>query len=726
MVEQGGLEAMGMRMRRLLIGLLVVGLCLFVGLAGSFEGPGQGQEEGEKEPGPGSYSYEQEHDELGACEGVNTICLHFFALDGSGTNLAWGATYDKDQVFGKLSPDAKGALDRLVALVGGLWDQCCVQFELGIARAVKPEKISAGAGKTLKDLLTRTAEGDVIVKAARKKDREGALDLAEEALKDIKAKLQGKGEWPEGGDKCLTVFLVGEVEDPKLGFARMPGKVTIFELSYRKETLFEPPQIHIFEEEQAVRGLAHEFGHNLGLAHPDEMEAGDCKRKCMGDRMNLMWPDPGDARNPRSNLKRCQCAIVEDTKRDLGLMAAHFSLPSPLELERWAATVIRPDQVAPDFWGYISRGREAEPVSASLVCTGEMCALTASGGIEGVHFELAPPGTTVGGQTSTALPPGLKLHEQIGAIWGIPRMAGTWRPVIQAVDEETSAAIATLALELKVEPNEPEPPPPRPSCPPGSEEIRFTRDLVSGAFTPPKIVLEPFAIEPLVRSDRVPFDLSLHLSGTFASPAGSAYLVELFHLTWSYTYTDPDPAVIGDEYYTGTSPDELSWEPLAPAGVTGGPALRVSGGWTRQPVSGPGEWRFCVELVLPGAEPEAPALLDHTMCRDVQPNFPYDPIGPTYEFSRSDEKAVSWVKLGPIYRAHQVRWEWYSPQGSLYWIYTAMIPDPRSSGYDRWEWYKIWSWIAIRGHEAARLPGSWRVDLYLDEHLILTERFTIR
>jgi len=121
-----------------------------------------------------------------------------------------------------------------------------------------------------------------------------------------------------------------------------------------------------------------------------------------------------------------------------------------------------------------------------------------------------------------------------------------------------------------------------------------------------------------------------------------------------------------------------------------------------------------------------PPLLDHTMCKDVQPDYPWDPIEPTYTFSRFDLKSVSWLKFGPVYKSHQVEWKWYDPKGKLYRTASYTIPDPKAQGEDYWEWYKTWDWIRINGYEPMRKPGTWQVRIYIDGEFILTERFTIK
>ncbi len=128
--------------------------------------------------------------------------------------------------------------------------------------------------------------------------------------------------------------------------------------------------------------------------------------------------------------------------------------------------------------------------------------------------------------------------------------------------------------------------------------------------------------------------------------------------------------------------------------------------------------------ICPEVEPpKLPLLLDHTMAKGVQAAAPWEPIEPTYTFSRSDEKAVSWLKLGPIYKSHRVEWRWYSPDGKLYYTGSYTIPDP---GEEPWEWYKTWNSIDIRGRKAAELPGEWRVDVYVDGRKLLTEEFVIK
>jgi len=85
-----------------------------------------------------------------------------------------------------------------------------------------------------------------------------------------------------------------------------------------------------------------------------------------------------------------------------------------------------------------------------------------SGGIEGVTFRAAEPGERFPDWTTTGLPPGLKVNEQVGVVAGVPMMPGTFYPAILALDQTTGNVLAILKITLTVQPREITPPPPPP------------------------------------------------------------------------------------------------------------------------------------------------------------------------------------------------------------------------------------------------------------------------
>jgi hypothetical protein len=85
-------------------------------------------------------------------------------------------------------------------------------------------------------------------------------------------------------------------------------------------------------------------------------------------------------------------------------------------------------------------------------------------------------------------------------------------------------------------------------------------------------------------------------------------------------------------------------------------------------------------------------------------------------------KAYSWLKLGKIDNAHRVEWRWFSPDGNLHDSYANQISKPSGSP---WEWYNVYSFIPIAGYVAAKMPGNWHVDGFIDGQKILTEQFSL-
>ncbi len=84
-----------------------------------------------------------------------------------------------------------------------------------------------------------------------------------------------------------------------------------------------------------------------------------------------------------------------------------------------------------------------------------------------------------------------------------------------------------------------------------------------------------------------------------------------------------------------------------------------------------------------------------------------------YEF---DEGAYFWFYFNSAGIGDDLRVYWYDPTGSLY--QTQSIPYDYKNGC-------LYPGIYISGHEAAHLPGNWRVTVYYDGDRYFNEYFTI-
>jgi hypothetical protein len=114
-------------------------------------------------------------------------------------------------------------------------------------------------------------------------------------------------------------------------------------------------------------------------------------------------------------------------------------------------------------------------------------------------------------------------------------------------------------------------------------------------------------------------------------------------------------------------------------------------------------------------------LSEHTMAKNV--NDCSLPVQRTYSFSTHDEHAVSWLNIWKDGKPHSVEWRWYYPQGGVYSRSFDVIPS--IDGFiGSWN-SPVWACMKIKGCDAERLPGLWKVDVIVDYRKVLTEYFTI-
>jgi len=114
-------------------------------------------------------------------------------------------------------------------------------------------------------------------------------------------------------------------------------------------------------------------------------------------------------------------------------------------------------------------------------------------------------------------------------------------------------------------------------------------------------------------------------------------------------------------------------------------------------------------------------IIDHSMASKVNEENA-ELITKATTFPATASNVYSWLELGKIDADHQVEWRWYSPDGALYDTYSEPISRPDG---EPWEWYDTYAYIPIIGYDAAKMPGKWHVDVYLDNQKRITEQFTI-
>jgi len=114
---------------------------------------------------------------------------------------------------------------------------------------------------------------------------------------------------------------------------------------------------------------------------------------------------------------------------------------------------------------------------------------------------------------------------------------------------------------------------------------------------------------------------------------------------------------------------------------------------------------------------ESEYLKGITTCKDILEN---DPLRETNVFFSQDEKVVSWVRFS--YSSPEnflLKWEWITPLGKLYHLGEV---EMEASSYDN---YRTWYWINIKDRYASKLPGEWKVKVYINDIFLAERNFFI-
>lgn len=96
----------------------------------------------------------------------------------------------------------------------------------------------------------------------------------------------------------------------------------------------------------------------------------------------------------------------------------------------------------------------------------------------------------------------------------------------------------------------------------------------------------------------------------------------------------------------------------------------------------------------------------------------------TTSFSTDDSEVISLLTFSNISGSHYLRWQWYAPNGELYYA-TDNFLIPVSEGKYRKE-LKVWHKLSIGGDKAASLPGEWNVKAYMDDDVLTTASFSLK
>ena len=100
------------------------------------------------------------------------------------------------------------------------------------------------------------------------------------------------------------------------------------------------------------------------------------------------------------------------------------------------------------------------------------------------------------------------------------------------------------------------------------------------------------------------------------------------------------------------------------------------------------------------------------------------PLEPTSTFSTEDAEVIAHVKLENLCGRHKLRWDWYDPEGNLYFS-SGNLPIKTSSDMylpEATAWHKL----SIQGDKAENFPGQWKVRVYYDDTLMGSTPFMLQ
>ncbi|HOO32002.1 MAG TPA: hypothetical protein PK466_03065 [Thermotogota bacterium] len=115
-------------------------------------------------------------------------------------------------------------------------------------------------------------------------------------------------------------------------------------------------------------------------------------------------------------------------------------------------------------------------------------------------------------------------------------------------------------------------------------------------------------------------------------------------------------------------------------------------------------------------------VTDAVFCETVEDDFP---VNEKIEFSYSEESVYFWLELGEYVDAHEAKWEWVYPDGTLYDTVYLDVPSAASNNKEKWDSLSLWSWIPVKD-ETDKQPGIWKVNFYLDEELVAVKQFMMK
>ena len=99
------------------------------------------------------------------------------------------------------------------------------------------------------------------------------------------------------------------------------------------------------------------------------------------------------------------------------------------------------------------------------------------------------------------------------------------------------------------------------------------------------------------------------------------------------------------------------------------------------------------------------------------------PTTATNRFSTKDEAVFAHLNFENLSGKHKIRWEWYGPDGGLYFSTNNTALNTSKGNYTKQS--TAWHNLSIAGDKAQEMPGDWQLKVYFDNDLIEAKTFSI-
>lgn len=99
------------------------------------------------------------------------------------------------------------------------------------------------------------------------------------------------------------------------------------------------------------------------------------------------------------------------------------------------------------------------------------------------------------------------------------------------------------------------------------------------------------------------------------------------------------------------------------------------------------------------------------------------PEKPSTTFTTLDNKVVAHLKFENMSGKYKLRWDWFSPNGQLY--YTTGDFPVKTSRDSYLKEVTTWHSLTLKGDKAVTMPGQWQVKIFLNNDLVDTQSFML-